>query len=93
MVSGVTRTLDLPVTQQQLDSYAQGALLQNAFGNLNPDEREFIKSGITAEEWESLFGGEEEYIPPNPHSPIGLWGVSFPGVPLGRCKPLLHKGL
>ena len=60
MVSGVTRTLDLPVTQQQLDSYAQGALLQNAFPNLNPDEREFIKSGITAEEWESLFGGEEE---------------------------------
>jgi hypothetical protein len=60
MVSGITRTLDLPVTQEQLNSYAQGALLQNAFGNLNPDEREFIKSGITAEEWESLFGIEEE---------------------------------
>ena len=60
MVSGVTRTLDLPVTQQQLDSYAQGALLQNAFPNLSADEREFLKTGITAEEWEALFGGEEE---------------------------------
>ena len=60
MVSGVTRTLDLPVTQQQLDSYAQGALLQNAFPNLSADEREFLKTGITSEEWESLFGIEEE---------------------------------
>jgi len=60
MVSGVTRTLDLPVTQQQLDSYAQGALLQNAFPNLSADEREFLKTGITSEEWDSLFGGEEE---------------------------------
>jgi hypothetical protein len=57
MVSGITRTLDLPVTQEQLDNYAQGALLQNAFPNLSADEREFIKSGITTEEWESLFGG------------------------------------
>ena len=60
MVSGVTRTLDLPVTQQQLDSYAQGALLQNAFPNLSADEREFLKTGITAEEWEAMFAGEEE---------------------------------
>ena len=59
-VSGEVNTLDLPVTQEQLDLYAAGALLQDAFPNLNPDEREFIKSGITAEEWDSLFGGDEE---------------------------------
>lgn len=59
-VSGEVNTLDLPITQQQLDLYAAGALLQDAFPNLNADEREFIKSGITAEEWDSLFGGPEE---------------------------------
>ena len=59
-VSGEVNTLDLPVTQEQLDLYAAGALLQDAFPNLTPDEREFIKSGITAEEWDSLFGGDEE---------------------------------
>lgn len=57
-VSGEVNTLDLPITQTQLDLYAAGALLQDAFPNLTPDEREFIKSGITAEEWDS--GDEEE---------------------------------
>jgi len=59
MVSGVTRTLDLPVTQQQLNNYAQGALLQDAFPHLSAGDREFIKTGITSEEWEALFGGED----------------------------------
>lgn len=58
--SNTTRSLDLPVTQQQLEHYAAGALLQNAFPNLTPDEREFIKSGVTAEEWEAIFGSDEE---------------------------------
>jgi len=60
MVSGITRTLNLPVTEAQLDAWASGELIQNAFPNLSADEREFLKTGITAEEWESLFGGEEE---------------------------------
>jgi len=61
-VSGEVNTLDLPVTQLDLDIYAAGALLQDAFPNLTPDEREFIKSGITAEEWEELFGSKEGWI-------------------------------
>ena len=59
MVSGETRTLDLPVTEEQLNKYASGALLQDAFPQLSPGDREFIKTGITNEEWESLFGGGE----------------------------------
>lgn len=52
--------MDLPITQDQLNAYAAGALLQDAFPNLNADEREFVKSGITAEEWDEMFGGPEE---------------------------------
>jgi hypothetical protein len=59
-ISGEVNTLDLPITQEQLNLYAAGALLQDAFPNLNPDQREFIKSGITAEEWDSMFGSPEE---------------------------------
>jgi hypothetical protein len=55
MISGVTRTLDLPVTQEQLDNYANGALLQNAFPHLSTGDREFIKTGITNEEWSALW--------------------------------------
>jgi len=58
--SGETNTMDLPITQDQLNAYAAGALLQDAFPNLNADEREFVKSGITAEEWDEMFGGPEE---------------------------------
>jgi hypothetical protein len=30
-------------------------LIQNAMPRLNADEREFIKTGVTAEEWEEMF--------------------------------------
>jgi hypothetical protein len=56
-VSGKVRSMDLPVTEAQLNRYNTGRVtLQDCFPNLSADEREFIKSGITAEEWEEVFG-------------------------------------
>jgi len=64
VLSNITRTLDLPVTQEQLNNYANGALLQDAFPQLSAGEREFIKSGIPDQEWDDQFSeddqGEEE---------------------------------
>ena len=60
IISNMTRTVDLNVTQKQLDDYKNGLLLQDAFPNLSPSEREFIKSGITDSEWESLSETLEE---------------------------------
>ena len=54
-LTGNTRTLDLNVTMEQMFAYANGALLQEAFPQLTADEREFIKTGITAEEWDAVF--------------------------------------
>jgi hypothetical protein len=59
-ITGVVHTLDLPVTEEQLIEYQQGALLQNAFPHLSAGDREFIKSGITDAEWQSLFGPDAE---------------------------------
>jgi hypothetical protein len=60
MLSGITRSLDIPTTQAQLDLYYnEGFLLQHAFPTLTPDQREFIKTGITAEEWDQNFGRDE----------------------------------
>jgi hypothetical protein len=42
-----------------LDAYKGGALMQNAFPFLSPDEREFLISGTTPEEWATMFGGED----------------------------------
>jgi hypothetical protein len=55
-LTGKTNTLDIPVTQAQLDRWQGGELIQNAMPNLTADEREFIMTGITAEEWKGLFG-------------------------------------
>jgi hypothetical protein len=60
-ITGKVCTMDLPITQEQLDRYyVAGELLQNAFPNLTAGEREFVKTGITDEEWSTLFGGGEE---------------------------------
>jgi hypothetical protein len=58
--TGITRTLDLNITEAQVEAYANGALLQVAFPTLNADEREFYKTGITGEEWDQMFGGSTE---------------------------------
>lgn len=58
--SGIKRTLDLPVTQEQIDAWEAGALIQNAMPSLSPDDREFLKTGITPDEWNEMFPKEDE---------------------------------
>lgn len=60
MLSGEVNEMDLDITPAQLEAYELfGVLLQDAFPNLSPAEREFIKTGITPEEWDDAFGEEE----------------------------------
>jgi len=59
VISRKENTMDLDVTQDQLNRYELGlGLIQNIFPNLSGEEREFIKTGITPKEWEELFGVE-----------------------------------
>ncbi len=54
--SGKTNVMEIDVTLEQLSSWqVDGVLIQNAMPHLTPDEREFIKTGITPEEWDSAF--------------------------------------
>jgi hypothetical protein len=52
--------MDIPVTEDQLRAYSEGTLLQEAFYNLDADQREFIKTGITKEEWVVIYGPDDE---------------------------------
>lgn len=48
--------MDLDVTEEQMNMFeSRQATIQDIFPNLTPNEREFIKTGITQEEWENLF--------------------------------------
>jgi hypothetical protein len=60
MFTGVTRTLDLDISETKLGDWEEGLLLiQDAFPTLTAEEREFIMTGITPEEWAAEFGEEE----------------------------------
>lgn len=59
-LSGITRTLDLPITHDQLLDYSRGALIQDAFFNLTPAEREFFMTGITEDEWNEMYKDLED---------------------------------
>jgi hypothetical protein len=59
-LTGVERTLDIPVTMEQLEAWHNGALIQNAMPHLTPGQREFLMTGITVEEWDEHFK-EEDY--------------------------------
>lgn len=58
---GFTRQRDLPVTDEQLDAWQKGALIQDAMPQLDPDEREFVLTGICPDCWpnEELTGNED----------------------------------
>lgn len=59
-MSGNVNTMVLAVTEQQLTEFAtggsKGRFIQEIFPHLSPEEREFLKTGISPSEWEATFG-------------------------------------
>ena len=58
ILSGKTRTKEINVNQSQIDRWVAGMLIQDAMPNVSVDEREFIMTGSTPEEWDSTFNEE-----------------------------------
>jgi hypothetical protein len=59
-VSGKITTRDLPVTPEQVYRFEEGELVQKAFPHLSAEDREWLRSGITKEEWDELYPPEQE---------------------------------
>ena len=59
MLSKKAHQMDLDITPEQYAAWVHGMSIQEAMPNLNADEREFIMTGITPEEWADTFGEEE----------------------------------
>lgn len=60
IVSGITRTKELDITTEQLTAWENGINIQNAMPHLSADDREFVLTGIIAEEWDRYFEEAEE---------------------------------
>lgn len=63
-LTGLPNSMELPITEAELLAWRrQGAsapYIQDAFPHLTADEREFILTGVTPQEWEAAFGGLED---------------------------------
>lgn len=63
-LTGKETTLELDLTNDQLERLLNrrrnGELIQNIVPHLSPDEREFLLTGYTKEDWATMFPPEEE---------------------------------
>lgn len=63
-LSNKVNQMYLDVTGEQIERWVAGELVQDVMPNLTPEEREFIMTGITPEEWDESFlvdeGWDEE---------------------------------
>ena len=59
VLTGKTRTKEIDVTPLQLEAWRSGVLIQVAMPHLSNEEREFIKTGCTDQEWENLISEGE----------------------------------
>ena len=61
--SGKVNSMDIPLSESNyMEAYQKwqnGAYIQNAFPMLNVDQREFLMTGTTPEEWNQMFSEEE----------------------------------
>lgn len=60
LLTGITRTMDLDITVQEVIDYEKGELAQRAFPRLTQDEVEFWISGTTPEEWDEVIRDYKE---------------------------------
>lgn len=61
VISGIQRTMDIPVNPEDFMAWQAGyGNIQELMPYLSLDHREFILSGITAEEWNAAFSEIDE---------------------------------
>ena len=52
--------MDIDVTHEQIAQWESGVLIHQAMPHLCEDEREFIMTGITPDEWDTHMVGEDD---------------------------------
>ena len=61
--TGVVNTREINITPEQYLDWVHGTLIQDAMPHLSDDDREFLMTGCTPEEWDAMFGEEDDYVP------------------------------
>lgn len=64
-LTGKTTAMVLDINQEQVNEWNnpnRTKLIQDIFPNLTDDEREFVMTGYTPEDWEKLGSMENEHV-------------------------------
>jgi len=59
-VTGHTNQWDLDITAEQLDDWDNGTPIQDAMPHLSANEREFLITGFTPDDWDRMCRGVME---------------------------------
>lgn len=54
-LSGKVNTREINVSREQLRLWMDGMLIQDAMPDISAEDREFIMTGYTPEDWEAIF--------------------------------------
>jgi hypothetical protein len=64
-LTGKTSTRRIDVTPEEFSAWRfGGVLIQNAMPRASADDREFLMTGYTPEDWEKLFPADDRYGDP-----------------------------
>lgn len=56
ILTDITRTKEIPITPEQYQAWLSSKEpIQNVFPHVSPDDREFLLTGSTPEEWDKVF--------------------------------------
>lgn len=56
LFTGKKNTRDVDITHEQIARWQGGELIQDVVPHLSVDDREFLLTGATPEEWKKFFG-------------------------------------
>ncbi len=59
LFTNLTHTREIDITPVQLEAWETGTHIQVAAPHLNPDDREFVMTGVTPEEWGEVMEPED----------------------------------
>lgn len=65
-LTGITHTREIDVTEAQLEQWRAGKHIQWVLPHLSADDREFLLTGTTPEEWNDAFSENDDPLSDEP---------------------------
>lgn len=64
-LTGIISSREIEITQAQFDDWYSGTFIQDAMPHLSTDDREFIMTGVTPEEWSKFIETDDDHSEAN----------------------------